>query len=58
MKLLRIGAYVRPNGQRTWGPQIGSGSWAAEVVEEALGADAGSVLSEAVRLIELRVRLQ
>ncbi|HEX8255633.1 MAG TPA: hypothetical protein VF846_21010 [Thermoanaerobaculia bacterium] len=31
--------------------------WSAEVIEEALGADADGVLPEAVRLIELRVRL-
>ncbi len=31
--------------------------WAAEVIEEALGADADGVLPEAVRLIDLHVRL-
>jgi len=31
--------------------------WAPEVIEEALGADAASVLPEAVRLIDLHVRL-
>ena len=31
--------------------------WSAEVIEEALGADADGVLPEAVRLIDLRVRL-
>lgn len=31
--------------------------WAPEVIEEALGADADSVLPEAVRLIDLHVRL-
>ena len=31
--------------------------WPAETIEEALGADAGKVLPEAVRLIDLHVRL-
>lgn len=31
--------------------------WTAEVIEEALGADANGVLPEAVRLIDLHVRL-
>lgn len=31
--------------------------WAPEVIEEALGADAAGVLPEAVRLIDLHVRL-
>jgi hypothetical protein len=31
--------------------------WAPEVIEEALGADADAVLPEAVRLIDLHVRL-
>lgn len=31
--------------------------WSAEVIEEALGAEAEGVLPEAVRLIDLRVRL-
>jgi hypothetical protein len=31
--------------------------WAPEVIEEALGADAQGVLPEAVRLINLHVRL-
>ncbi|HEX9982175.1 MAG TPA: hypothetical protein VGF69_02835 [Thermoanaerobaculia bacterium] len=31
--------------------------WAPEVIEEALGADAGRVLPEGVRLVEVRVRL-
>ncbi|HEX8619029.1 MAG TPA: hypothetical protein VF911_15705 [Thermoanaerobaculia bacterium] len=31
--------------------------WSAEVIEEALGADADGVLPEAVRLIDLHVRL-
>jgi hypothetical protein len=31
--------------------------WSPEVIEEALGADADGVLPEAVRLIELHVRL-
>src|SRR5687767_1264576 len=49
-----------PAGKWVWREELMAKAlelWAPEVIEEALGADADGVLPEAVRLIDLHVRL-